>query len=174
MKQLKALGLVAFGALALAACDDKSRTTENTGATDHPTTVVDDHAKKVDTTATEKKADLDKRIDNDDKLGTPSGKGGGPTMAGSREWGRDKVAQARCAHYSTCSDIAKGKKYDTMDSCLTREKADLDKDWSMDKCTKMDSQRLDSCLAAFKDKKCGEIFNTSPSECAESKVCLEK
>lgn len=164
MKQLNVLGLVAFGAFALVACDEKK--TETTTTTEHTTTTVD---KKADNTAAEKKAEVDNKIVNAEKLG----KGGGPAMAGSREWGRDRVAQARCDHYSTCSDIAKGKKYDSMDSCLTREKADLDKDWSMDKCTKMDSQRLDACLAAFKDKKCDAIFNTSPSECAESKVCLE-
>lgn len=101
--------------------------------------------------------------------------GGGPgTMHSEREHARDRLAAARCDHYKTCGDIAKDKKYDTLDSCLTREKADIDKDWKVDDCSNIDNDRLSACLAAVTGKKCDMLFHTSPSECAESKVCIKK
>lgn len=101
-------------------------------------------------------------------------KGGGPVATnGEREKARDRLATARCDHYKQCGDIAKDKKYDTIDSCLTREKAAIDKDWSLDDCPRIDTPRLEACLSAVTAKKCDGLFSTSPSECADSKVCIK-
>lgn len=102
-------------------------------------------------------------------------KGGGPVAtSGERERARDRLAAARCDHYKTCGDIANDKKYDTYDSCVTREKASIDKDWSVDDCANIDNDRLAACLSAISGKKCDALFESSPSECAESKVCIKK
>lgn len=109
------------------------------------------------------------------KPAEPGPVGGGPaTMGGERERARDRLAGARCDHYKSCGDIAADKKYDTYDSCLTREKADIDKDWKVEDCSNIDNDRLSACVSAVSGKKCDVLFETSPSECAESKVCIKK
>ena len=175
MTQRKALVLIAGSlvAVSIGACD----------RTDQPVTETKTEQKtEAKTNAaenkTEKKLDqlgekIDKKVDETKNDFAPKGTGGGPAVAGSREWARDKMAKIRCDHYTTCGDVATGKKYDTMDSCVTRERASLDKDWELKDCAKIDEPRLDACIAAVKAKKCDTLFNTTPSECAESKVCIK-
>lgn len=179
MIQLKALAVVAAGslvALGLAGCDQNDRAaTENkaeqkTSAAENKTEKkADELGDKVDNKADQAKNDVKNDINNM----APKATGGGPAVAGTREWARDKMAQVRCDHYMTCGDIAKDKKYDTMDSCVTRERASLDKDWELKDCAKVDEPRLDACITAVKAKKCDTLFNTTPSECNESKVCIK-
>jgi len=175
MIQRKALALVAastLAAFAFGGCDRDDRT-----ATENKTEQKTVNAENK----TEKKLDelgdkIDKKTDeakNDLKNDVPKATGGGPAVAGTREWARDRMAQVRCDHYMSCGDIAKDKKYDSMDSCVTRERASLDKDWDLGDCPKVDQPRLDACIAAVKAKKCDAIFNTTPSECADSKVCIK-
>lgn len=104
----------------------------------------------------------------------PGSVGGGPATVGERERARDRLAAARCDHYKTCGDVAKDKKYDSYDSCLVREKADIDKDWKVDDCAQIDDDRFNVCVTAVSGKKCDALFKSSPSECAESKVCMKK
>jgi hypothetical protein len=171
MTQLKTLALVAassLAALAFGGCDRNDRV-----ATENRTEQKTENAENK----TEKKLDdlgdkIEKKSDEVKNDLTPKGTGGGPAVAGTREWARDKMASVRCEHYMSCGDIAKDKKYDSMDSCVTRERASLDKDWDLGDCPKIDQPRLDACVAAVKAKKCDALFNTTPSECAESKVCI--
>jgi len=187
MKQLKVLGLVAMASFVLAACDENKRQTDQptnnspvTAPAPGPNNDKTSTNTGMDNTPADKKADLDKTTgqitgttDKSDLKNNPSAMGGGPATEGSREWARDKIAQAHCDFYQGCGDIAKGKKYDDMDSCLTRKKSDLDKDYSVDKCTKIDKDRMNTCIAKIKAQKCGGI-HTDPSECDDSKVCIEK
>ena len=174
MTQLKALALVAAGsiaALGLAGCEDRTapetKTEQKTSAAENKTEKkADELGDKIEKKTDQAKNDVNNAV-------TPKATGGGPSVAGTREWARDKMAQIRCDHYMTCGDVAKDKKYDTMDSCVTRERASLDKDWELKDCAKIDEPRLDSCIAAVKAKKCDTLFNTTPSECAESKVCIK-
>ena len=185
MKQIM-LGLVALAPFALAACD------QNKTQTDQPANNVTNPAPAAnnDKTSTapathddfpaEKKADLDKTTTgitnsqaNNEKTNNPTAMGGGPSVEGSREWARDRIAQATCDHYQSCGDVAKGKKYDDMNSCVTQRKADADKDYPADKCTKIDKDRLSTCVDKLKAQKCG-ILSSTPSECDDSKVCIEK
>ncbi|MGZ3451946.1 MAG: DUF6184 family natural product biosynthesis lipoprotein [Polyangiales bacterium] len=141
-----------FAGLSLVACERR----ENTNA-------MRDQTPGTPTPVEEKKAE-------------DLGKGGGPMApmgaATERTQARDRLANARCEHYKSCGDIAKGKKFDTVESCVTREKADLDKDWKMADCPKVDTPRLDACIAAVNAEKCG-LFSSTPSECKESKVCIK-
>lgn len=101
-------------------------------------------------------------------------KGGGPIASnGEREKARDRLAAAHCDHLKRCGDVASGKKYDSYDSCITQQRASVDKDWSVDDCTRIDTPRLDACLQAMTAKKCGSLLGGTPSECAESKVCIK-
>ena len=103
-----------------------------------------------------------------------SPKGGGPVASnGEREKARDRLAAARCDHYKRCGDVASGKKYDSYDSCVTQQRASVDKDWSVDDCPRIDTPRLDACLQAMTAKKCDSLLGGMPSECAESKVCIK-
>lgn len=161
--KLTMFGLVAVGALSLAACEDKSGYADHwrSNDVDH-TNTANNNAKPVANPAGPDLA----------PMSPPTAKGGGPAV-GSREWARDRMASIRCEHYSTCGDIATGKKYDSQDSCITQERASLDKDWKLDKCTSIDQPRFDACVSAVRAKKCDKIFDTSPSECSESKLCIE-
>ncbi|MEO7094759.1 MAG: DUF6184 family natural product biosynthesis lipoprotein [Polyangiales bacterium] len=172
MIQRKALVLVAASSLfavALGACEEKNDKPVTETKTEQKTTAAEDKIeKKIDQIGdkAEKKVE---EVKNEAPIAT----GGGPAVAGSREWAREKMAKIRCEHYTACGDIAMGKKYDTLDSCVTRERADLDKDWALKDCAKIDEPRLDACIAAVKANKCGGIFNTAPSDCAESKICIK-
>lgn len=164
MVQLKKLTLVALGALALAACDQNR---------DAPAGTVVDHwdTSKLNVPG---KGHGEVASKGDGVLVAPTAKGGGPAAeSNSFASARDRVAALRCEHYQSCGDVASGKKYDTMDSCVTREKADIDKSWASDKCGKVDQARLDTCLAKMHEKKCGAIFTTFPGECDQDKVCID-
>ena len=173
MIQITKIAVVACGALALAACEKRA---DGTYSTPTPTGPGYEQ-KKTDETPSESKVkkdldDLTKIADK--KVEGPNAKGGGPMyQEGSREWARDKMAHVRCDHYKSCGDVARDKKYDTYDSCVTRENANLDKDWKLDECGKIDTPRLDACMKAVQTKKCDVLFNTTPSECATSKVCID-
>lgn len=165
MKQIKVLGLVAIASLALVACEQ-----QNKSQTDRPANTVTNPAP----------AAHDDKTSTSPNLGTtpaekthPTAMGGGPAVEGSREWARDEIAAARCDHHQSCGDVAKGKKFEDMDSCLTRVKADMDKDYPADKCAKIDKDRLSACTAKLKSQKCGGI-TMDPSECDRGKVCIEK
>jgi hypothetical protein len=153
MTHLPKLVVFAVAGLSLVACDRRD---------DHTTSMRDDSPYK---------SNIDKKTNDDlESLG----KGGGPIGTdGERTKARDRLASARCEHFKSCGNVAMGKKYDTIDSCVTREKADLDKDWSLDDCPRIDGPRLDACIAAVNAQKCDALFSSSPSECAESKVCIK-
>jgi hypothetical protein len=173
-----ALALVAassLAALAFGGCDRNDRPATENKAVQKPVTAETTAEKKAEKKAEEIGEKVEKKSDEakPEIKNEPKGMGGGPAVAGTREWARDRTAQVRCDHYMACGDIAKDKKYDTMDSCLTRERASLDKDWTVGDCPKIDTPRLEACITAVKAKKCDTLFNTTPSECAESKVCIK-
>ncbi|GAC1582953.1 MAG: hypothetical protein NVS3B20_13400 [Polyangiales bacterium] len=175
-----AITTVALGALALAGCDEKRTDTTTSTTPASPTyenkapTVGEGARNEAREAKNEAKGDLNTLGHTAERNIEPTAKGGGPMFQeGSREWARDKMAHVRCDHYKGCGDIAKSKKYDTYESCVTRENADLDKDWKLDDCARIDTPRLDACMAAVNAKKCNAIFNTAPSECATSKVCID-
>jgi hypothetical protein len=176
MKQHSRLALVACAALLLAACERKENRSEtersNTGGGPgaQPTTPVGSEMATAEKKA-ERKGIMEEQPGT---MGSGGATGGGPIegQMGSRSWARDKLASARCEHWQTCGEIAKGKKYDTLDSCVTRERADLDKSWTLDKCQKIDSPRLDTCLKATRDLKCAKVIAKSPDECDQDKVCM--
>jgi hypothetical protein len=161
MTHLPKLVLFAVAGLSLVACERRDNGT---------TTMHDDtpYRSNVD----KKTSDIDKKTNDDlDSLG----KGGGPIIGtdGERIKARDRLASARCEHYKSCGNVAVGKKYDTIESCVTREKADLDKDWKLEDCPRVDTPRLDACITAVNAQKCDALFSSTPSECAESKVCIK-
>lgn len=164
--KIRILTLVSLGVLGLAACEERRTTSD-----DNRSTVSREEPKPVTPTTPSEpatpKSESEKNIDN-----APAGGIGGGPAAAEREKARDRLAGVRCDHYKQCGDVAKGKKYDTMDSCLTREKADIDKDWKVDDCPRVDTPRLDTCITALQAKKCGGL-SSSPSECDTSKVCIK-
>ena len=175
-------GLVAIAPLALVACDQNKQSDPPTNNTVTNPAPAANNDKTSTAPAThddfpdQKKADLDKTTSGvmGEKTNNPTAMGGGPSVEGSREWARDRIAQATCDHYQSCGDIAKGKKYDDMNSCLTQRKADADKDYPAAKCTKIDKDRLSTCIDKLKAQKCGGVLTGTPSECDDGKVCIEK
>jgi hypothetical protein len=100
----------------------------------------------------------------------PSATGGGPF---SRASARDRIAERRCTHLASCSAIAKGKTYDTLDSCRVHEAAKVDDDLHDDRCDTVDAARLDTCERAVVAKKCDAFFTTWPDACERAALCAK-
>ena len=166
MKQL-IIGLVALAPLALVACDQNKSQSEQPASNVAATTNNDKTSTAGTTTGNTAMTNTATGMNTN-----PTAVGGGPAM-GSRDWARDQIAQAYCNYFQGCGDVAKGKKYDDMDGCLTQRKADADKAFPADKCTKIDRDRFNACVDKIKSQKCGGLSST-PSECDDSKVCIEK
>lgn len=173
MQHWRTLGLAACALLALGGCqrrnDQPSESERPAGPPGMPGPGQERSGERADRNLGEAAREGAEKIER--KLEQPSATGGGP-VEGSRLWGRDRLAQARCDRFDACGEIAGGKRYESKSACLTREQSDLDDAWSSDKCDHVDSVGLDACLSATRGRTCDAKISSMPSECDRDKVCV--
>jgi hypothetical protein len=100
----------------------------------------------------------------------PTGMGGGPTTS-TPTAARELLAGAQCDRLKSCGAVAKGKSFETYDACVSARQTDLAKNWSLDKCSKIDSSRLETCLKSTRGLSCESKQAAMPSECSNNTLC---
>lgn len=179
MQRLKTIVLGTCVALALVACERKSDSTtgyerpadnrDNRGQTDQ-----DKPKENIGNEMTEGEKRVEKPVEQPPMMpAVPTGMGGGPTVS-TPTAARELLAGAQCDRLKSCGEIAKGKAFDTYDACVSARQMDLGKTWSLDKCDKVDSTRLETCLKSTRGLSCDSKQTTMPSDCRADDVCMAK
>jgi hypothetical protein len=88
----------------------------------------------------------------------------------------NKITKARCDREESCNNVGTGKHYDDRDAC-TRELAhDARADLRAERCGVIDPQKLDKCLSAIGDERCGNPLDAMSrlAACRQNQLCLQK
>ncbi|EYF06633.1 Hypothetical protein CAP_1763 [Chondromyces apiculatus DSM 436] len=86
----------------------------------------------------------------------------------------NQIAQARCEQMQRCGNIAQGKKYPTMDACLTEVRRDWQEDLNAYECPQgYDQKELSECLSDLRNESCNSPLSRlgSAVSCRSSDIC---
>jgi hypothetical protein len=88
----------------------------------------------------------------------------------------ERVANARCDREEMCSNIGPGRKYVSRNVCMEQIRGGIANDINGYNCPRgVDSDALDSCMAAIKNNDCSNFIETMrrSDRCRPAALCLK-
>lgn len=87
-----------------------------------------------------------------------------------------RIADARCAHERSCSNIGPGRHYLSIEACSQKTQANVMSDLNINDCPGgVAPKELDACVAAIEAESCGNVLDKVEriTACRTSALCLK-
>jgi hypothetical protein len=82
-----------------------------------------------------------------------------------------ELTSERCHRQLSCDNIGAGKKWDTLDACMTATRKVTRDQLVNTSCPAFDSGELSMCLDDTRDQRCEDVGDSTPDSCASVRLC---